>query len=230
LREALERFVAPELATALLFEALELFGRPPPSRFEETRAFAASALAEAVCRKMGPQHASEILRSIDEVIARAADLEGVAIDIDVEAPVEDEDDDATVTTQMMVVQKPVPVVVIGATGAFAARLSACLGDDRVFAVAVGNQASLRKAVFSYAPLLVIVDGVDPPAVDPSELAAALRGLPDATLPVLWAADSPWSADFLRRLEDAGVPIVTFPRREGIEPLLDMVLARFRGKA
>src|SRR5689334_6472789 len=90
---------------------------------------------------------------------------------------------------MAVVKKPVPVVVLGGGPAFAERLVACLGDDRVRAVAVGDDGGLRKAVFAYTPLLVIVDAVSPSAVEIGALASALRGLPDVTLAVMWGAET-----------------------------------------
>jgi hypothetical protein len=227
LREALEGVVAPETATSLLFEALELHGKTPPSTLEETRAFAESSLAEAVKRKVRAEDASQIIKQIDKLFERAIEGDGVAVDVEVEPESWDEGNPAA-TTQMAVVKKPVPVVVLGATGIFAERLVACLGEDRVRAVPATDEASLRKAVFAYSPLIVLVDGIAPVAIEPAKLAAALHGLPDSALPVLWGSESAWSRSAVSALEAADLEIVTLDRSEGIEPLLDLVLARFRG--
>src|SRR5690606_4312995 len=107
---------------------------------------------------------------------------------------------------------------------------ACLGDDRVRTVSVVDEITFRKAVFAYAPLIVLVDGTSPPSVDPRALTAMLRGLPVSAMPVLWGAESGWARAVVPGLEGAGIRLVTLTREEGIEPLLDLVLARFRGDA
>jgi hypothetical protein len=228
LREVLENIVAPQTATALLFDALERSGRGPPSTLEDARTFAQNALADAIRGRVRPDEASQIIRLIDEFFARAIENDGLAIEVDVTET--GEHDDPSATAQMAVVQKPVPVVVFEATGAFAERLTACLGEDRVFAVVTVDETSLRKAVFCYAPLVLVVDGVSPPPdVDPLALAAVLRGLPHASLPVLWGSETRWGRELLEVVEPAGVKLVTLDRREGIEPLLDLVLAHFHSE-
>lgn len=229
LREALEGVVAPEVATALIYDALELSGQRPPKSLEETRTFAEHALAEAIRRKVRADQASEILHTIDELFARAIDGDGVAVDVEIDHEAWDESD-PTATTQMAVVQKPVPVIVLGAGDTFAEKLVVCLGEDRVHTIAVGDEATFRKAVFAYSPLIVLIDGTSPAAVEPRTLTAMLRGVPVSAMPVLWGAESGWSRAVLPGLESAGVPLVTLTRDEGIEPLLDLVLARFRGEA
>lgn len=230
LREALEGVVAPEVATALLFDALERSGKSPPSTLEETRAFAAHALADAIRRRESPEDASQILERIDAMFERAIDGDGVAVDVEVDEAAFDEDENPNATMQMAVVQQPVPVVVLGAGGTFAERLTACLGGDRVHAVGVAEAGAFRKAIFSYSPLIVLVDGTSPAAMEPSVLTEMLRTLPDSAMPVLWGAETGWSRAVLPDLEAAGIPLVTLVRSEGIEPLCDLVLARYRGDA
>ena len=48
------------------------------------------------------------------------------------------------------------------------------------------------------------------------------------LPVLWASETPFGRSIAPQLEAAGVRLVTLERTHGIEPLLDLVLARYRG--
>ncbi len=230
LREALEGVVAPELATALIYDALERSGRKPPSSLDEARAFAEQSLAQAVRAKVKPEDASQILTLIDELFGRAIDGDGAAFEVEVDEAAWGDDENPTATTQMAVVHKPVPVVVLAASDAFAERLTACLGEDRVYAVGVSEEGAFRKAVFTYSPLIVLVDGSSPVAMDPVALTGALRALPNSAMPVLWGAESGWSRAMLPGLEAAGVSMVTIERGEGVEPLLDLVLARYRGDA
>lgn len=225
LREALEGVVTPEVATALLFAALERAGGAPPGSLEEARGFARGALAETMRERVPEGDASRILQRIEERLAHPRGPESIDVDVDPDAWGEE---DPTATKQMLVVRKPVPVVVISAGGSFAERLVMCLGEDRVRAVATGDEASLRKAVFAYSPLIVLVDGVGPTSMDAGALTAALHDVPDSAMPVLWGSETGWSRSILPRFEGAGVRLVTLDRREGIEPLLDLVLARFRG--
>ena len=217
-------------AQELLYDALEISGRKPPRSLEETRTFAEVSLAEAVRRKVRAEDASQILQLIDELFARAVDVDGVAVDVEVDHEAWADEGNPTATTQMAVVQRPVPVVVLGAGEAFVEKLTVCLGDDRVYAVAVSDEPAFRKAVFAYSPLIVLIDGTSPAAIEPRSLTAMLRGVPSSAMPVLWGSESGWARAVLPDLEEAGVPMVTLRREEGIEPLLDLVLARFRGDA
>lgn len=228
LRQALEGVVAPELATALLFDALERAGGAPPTSLDGVRAFARGALADAARGRVPEGDTATILARLDRLLARepSGDAEE-SIDVEVD-PDAWRDEDPTATKQMPVVRKPVPVVVISAGESFAERLVMCLGEDRVRAVPTGDEPALRKAVFAYSPLIVLVDGVGPTSIDAGALAAALHDVPDSAMPVLWGSETGWSRSILPRLEAAGVRLVTLDRREGIEPLLDLVLARFRG--
>jgi hypothetical protein len=223
LREALEGVVAPEVATAVLYDALELAGRKPPSTVEEVRAFVDGALAEAVKRRLGPDDALSIVKHIGGLFSAQGE-EPVSIDVDVDSF----GDERPATGQMAVVHDPVPVVVLAASPIFAERLSATLGVERVKSVAARDEASLRRAIATHAPLIVLVDGTDPSSIDPGALRATLSGLPQSALAVIWGSETPWSQSLVPALEADEARFVTLERREGIEPLLDTVLARYRG--
>lgn len=225
-REVLEGVVSPTVATSLIFEALEAAGGPPPRSLEEMRAFADGPLGDAIQRRVRSEDASEMRSLVGRLFTRAIETDGVAIDVDVDFGTESED--ATATAQMVVVQKPVPVVVLSASNAFAERLVTCLGDDRVRAVPVSDEAGLQKQVFAYSALIVVIDGVAPAECAPSSVAATLRRLPDSATIVLWAAELEWSEGARPGLESAGRALVTLERGEGIEPLLDLVLSHFAG--
>jgi hypothetical protein len=221
-REVLEGVVSPTVATALLFEALESSGQAPPGSVEEMRSFAKGPLNEAVRRRIRDSDASEIRERVDVLLARALDVGSLELDVDVDG------EDGAATAQMTVVRDPVPVVVLSARPAFAERLVACLGDDRVETIAVSDEAALSKAVFAHSALVVVLDGVAPAPVDGAALAAALRRLPNGATTILWASETEAGAALRAELDRAGAPVVTLGRADGIEPLLDLVLSRRQG--
>lgn len=226
-REVLEGVVSPTVATSLIYEALEAAGGPPPRSLEEMHAFASGPLDDAIRRRVRPEEASEMRLLVGRLFTRAIEGDGVSVDVDVDLD-GSESDDATATAQMVVVKKPVPVVVLSGSSSFADRLVVCLGEDRVRAVPVADEAALQKQVFAYAALLVVIDGVVPAGCEAANVGATLRRLPDSATVVLWAADTDWSQRSRDGLESAGRTVVTLERTEGIEPLLDLVLSHFAG--
>ncbi len=218
--------MSPTVATAVLYEALEQSKSSPPQSLEEMRAFAKGPLDSAVRRKVRSEDAEELAGQIDLMFTRAIEGDGIAVDIDFEDDAESAD--ATATAQMSVVKKPVPVLVLSGQPDFPERLVACLGLDRVHAVAVHDPGGLTRATFAEQPLFVLIDASGPVPIDELVLVGALSRLPDSTTPVIWASESRAGQDLIRRAEREGVTMVSLARSEGIEPLLDLVLSRFAG--
>lgn len=222
-REVLEGVVSPTVATALLFEALEETQSSPPSSLEEMRLFALGPLDSAVRRKVRGADAAEIAHRVDALFTRSIEGDGLAIDVEFEAEAAS---DVTATAQMTTVKRPVPVLVISSQTTFAERLRACLGEDRVEALAVSDAGGLTRAMFAHAPVFVVVDAATAVPIDEAVLTSALMRLPDNTTPVLWASETQCGQDLERRAEREGVRFVSIARGHGIEPLLDLVLSRF----
>jgi hypothetical protein len=227
-REVLEGVVSPTVATAVLYEALEQSKSSPPQSLEEMRAFAKGPLDSAVRRKTRTEDAEELAGQIDMMFSRAIEGDGISVDVDFEDEDRSENADATETAQMAVVKRPVPVLVLSGQPDFPERLVACLGLDRVHAVAVHDPGGLTRATFAEQPLFVLIDASGPVPIDELVLVGALLRLPDSTTPVIWASESRQGQDLLRRAEREGVTMVSLSRVEGIEPLLDLVLSRFAG--
>ncbi|MCZ7678542.1 MAG: hypothetical protein M5U28_07110 [Sandaracinaceae bacterium] len=89
-----------------------------------------------------------------------------------------------------------------------------------------DEQSFRHATFSVTPLLAIVDCAAP-AIGARELTAALRGLPDRTLAVVWGEETSYGRELRARLQSAGARALFLDRAEGNGPLLDLVLSRFK---
>ncbi len=216
-REVLEGAMAPQMATAVLFEALERSG--VPEELDVLLAMVRGPLSELLDARLGPAHREAIVETIERRLG-AGELE-----LDVELA--DELEDESRTAQMDAVPHPVAVLVASADEAFAGRLLACLGDDRVYPHTVGDEAAFRHAAFSMSPLVAVIDAANPAAVPVAVLAAAVRALPDRTLPVVWDAGSDYARQLRAKLEGSERTTLFLDRSEGVEPLLDLVLCRFK---
>jgi hypothetical protein len=216
LREALEKAIGRERATSALFVALDASPGGVPKSRETWLAFIAGPLRDALA---GSE--TDVDRVVEQVGAAIGSEAGeVAFDVDVDSGEPSE-------TLFMPTSghKPVPVLTVAGSDALALRLVAVLGNDRVKPTWVADEAALRKATFAAQPLLVLVDGADPPSMDPSALASALGATPDTVVRVLWASDLAGGHTIADALATAGVEHTHLPRREGVEPLLDLILSR-----
>jgi hypothetical protein len=212
-RDALERALAPAVATSVLFEALERSGRGTPTTREETIRLVRGSLAQILVERLGTREGGELIKTL-----------GAKISIDEEIRVDFEDFEDGSTAQMMAVARPVTVLVASAAPAFGERLLVVLGEDRVYPMTVTDEAGLRHATFSAAPLVIVVDATKPPDVKPAALASVLRSLPKQTFALVWSQESDYGRELKQRLGKAALYL---DRTEGIEPLLDVILSRYR---
>ncbi len=233
LREALEEVLSPARAAAVVFDGLEAWGHRAPVRAEELSAALRGPVRDALLRRLEPARVDEVIQKLAATLATAEAPTDVhpalgepGPDIDVEIDV-DEDlatnplrtafPEEHVTLPVRRRAAPVPVLVLAGTGAFAARLRLALGAERV---APRTQLDLTGgADLLGAAAVVVVDATDIPPLDPEALGRALSGLPRECIPAVWGADLPFG-----RLvtEAAGTRTVTIARRDGIEPLVDLV--------
>jgi hypothetical protein len=227
IREALEGVIAPEVATAILFEALAQ-SPAPPSGLHEARSFVTGPLTEAVRRRARSSDVTGITRLLQDTLDAAIHRDGLDVEIEVDLAASSPGVDET--QQMSTIERPVPVVIVAAGPVFAERLRLCLGEDRVYTTTVSSSSALRKVLFAQLPMIVVVDGSSPGDLDAESLAEVLRGFPDSVVPVLWSGETAWGERLLAlapRGGTRGAPIVTIERSAGIEPLCDLVLSRFR---
>lgn len=228
-RETLEGTLPPAVATATLFEALDKWGRGIPEDSAQVLELVQGPLAALLDARLGPERAREVLAAIEE---RLGSQSPAAPDLDVDVDVSedlagmDEDDDQR-TTQMAAVPHPVSVLVVSANDVFGERLLTVLGEDRVYPHTVADVAAFRHAMFSTLPLLAVVDTKNAPNIRPPVLATALGGLPKQTVAIVWAAETDYARELRVRLEQNAKHVVFIDRKEGIEPLLDLVLSRYK---
>lgn len=222
IREALEGFIAPEVATALLFDALA-HSEAPPRDLLEARDFVSGPLTHVVRHRVRPDDVTSILDMMHDVIDAAIARGGVEVHIELD-DMTASSEGSTETQQLSTVVRPVPVLVVATTQTFGERLVLCLGEERVFTWTVAGAEVLRKALFTRTPMLVVFDATASEGLSPQDMAEVVRGFPDDVVPVLWGGDTAWG----KRLAELARGVVTIERAEGIEPLCDLVLSRFRG--
>jgi hypothetical protein len=221
-REVLEGAFSPELATQLMFEALQAVGDVPTSP-ESVLKFCRGPLAQIVEDVVGQDARAAVLVRLEQVLVKG-DMTGTDIPIDV-----DLEDEPSMTMVMPTVwREPVSVLVVSSTGDFAQRLHAALGASRVTVATVDGEMDVRKGVFQMSPLLVVVDATAAPRMERGAIAAAFRGLPDNVLPVVWGAETEYGDGLANAMRAAGVhAAISLRYGEGIPAFLDLVLARYQ---
>lgn len=153
--------------------------------------------------------------------ARATDLE---LKIDSEIPMDFEHDPQATERLQFAGRRSVPVVAVAATESLERSLRGELRQS-FSCRTVRSDAELRKAAFSDAPLLVIVDASDPPRSDVRALAIAIQKLPNNVVTVIWGSERRFGTTLLAALEGTKARLVRVPKSEGLDPLLDLIASR-----
>ena len=213
IREALESVLAPTIASSVLFEALSASGGQLPSDTQACLALVHGPLREVLARRARASDAAAIIEDIERTLGalspspppRKRDLE--------------------ITAAVPLGDEPVLVFVFAASAAFAQRLEAALGPLRVATVPCPDVEKMRKALRYAAPAVALLDAPDFPGIETHELAAELATLPVTSVRAIWGADTPYGAAIMRELMERGAHPTPFDRREGIEPLLDLIRSR-----
>lgn len=222
-REKLESVLAPALASSVLFEALADGDGRPPSTGEGTLAFVKGPLARVLARKIRGETGTVIVKDLTEMLeaivgpqltpVSPAHRNKVVRDMDV-------------TFEITRDKGAVPVLVLASQDALAARLEAALGPGRISTRTVSTKHELEGQLkkTSFAKIL-LVDAIEFPSIEPVALAALLQSSPPGTIHAIWGADLAYGSVLLGELLEKRVPATPLDRREGIEPLLDLVRSR-----
>jgi hypothetical protein len=221
-REVLEGAFSPELATQLMFEALQAVGDVPTSA-DAVLQFCRGPLAQIVEDVVGADARTAVVLRLEQVLVEG-NMTGTDIPIDV-----DFEPEPSLTMVMPTVwREPVSVLVVSCTGDFAERLHAALGASRVTVATVDGEMDVRKGAFQMSPLLVVVDATAAPTMERGSIAAVFRGLPDHVLPVVWGAETEYGDGLANAMRAAGIGnAISLRYGEGIPAFLDLVLARYQ---
>lgn len=217
-RESLEAVVSPSIVSTVMFEALEQTGGELPDGPEAVRQLVEGPLRAALARKVG----ADAHAMIDDVLVVLATI---APSADASARGRRGPD---VTREVFIDGRPVFVVVVSGTSEFASRLSAVLGPTLLTAIPASTMEQLEEHLSIAAPQIVLVDAADFASIEPERLGVVLGKLPATTVRAIWGVDLPYGASILRALVERGAPATPLDRREGIEPLLDLIRSRRSG--
>lgn len=214
IREALEGLIEPRIASSVIFEALERGGVVElPSDADELLGFIKGPLRAATTDRVGAASAADAVDRLTEVLQRALKRpEAAAQSSTVEVPAG---------------AGPVRVLVLGRGTSLAVRLRASLGGDRVAVGAATALSAAEHLIQNLNPELVVLDAVDPIQDSVDGLVSLLGGLPPVCTRLVWGREQPWAERIADSLDAASVSFTPVDRREGVDPLLDLIRSRPR---
>lgn len=221
-REKLESLVAPELASSILFEALAEVGGRPPASGEATLALVEGPLARVLGRRVRGAEADLI---IDELVGMLRMIVGPAA-TPIAPMSRAQVRDLEITLEISLDKGAVAVLVLSGREDLAMRLEAALGPGRITTRTFTTHDELSARVKGgRLPPIVLVDAVEFPSIEPVDLATLLQRSPKGTVHAIWGADLAYGSMVLGELVQRRIPATPLDRREGIEPLLDLVRSR-----
>lgn len=209
-RESLEAVVAPAIVSAVIFEAM---ARSEGGLSEDPgalQAFVGGPLRDALRARVGDDADPTIDGVLQMIAAIPARRPGRELDI---------------TRELVLDARPVVVFVVSSAATFAMQLQASLGAARITAVPVPSLDVLTRQAQLGVPHVVLIDAAEFAPIEPDQLAAALEQLSATTVRAIWGADLPFGGAVLRALVARRAPATPFDRREGIDPLLDLIRSR-----
>ena len=214
IREALEGLLEPRVASHVLFEALERGGiESLPSDASLLIGFVEGPLRAATAERAGEATAADIVERLTSVLQKAVVMDA--------AP------DVSRTVEVPLGAGPVRVMVMGRGSSLAVRLRAALGGDRVAIGASTATPAAEHMVGTLRPEIIILDAVDPIQDAVEDVAAFLARVPAKTTRLVWGREQPWASRLADALDQATVPYTPVDRRDGVEPLLDLIRSRPR---
>jgi len=221
-REALEGVLAPEVVSQVMFEALEAQGDAIPSNEVQLVAFARGPLHKALLTRLGMQNASVASEHVVALL-EAARMKRPPPPLPPSASVSRNRGEPTLA--LPAYSEPVEVMVVAGGGAMVSRLDAALGSGRVSPWAAIGVDDVRAGLRDAAPAIVLVDAADVPAVDVWTLASLLAAAPATAVCVVWGVELPFGRRLVQAARSVGAEIGWLSRRDGVEPLLDLIRSR-----
>lgn len=219
IRETLEGVLHPSTASTVFFDALQEAGGSLPSTPDEVMALVEGPLARKLADRIGDDEASSVLGQLTLMLLSVLPKKGER------KPRKRASRHDEKTKDLMLTEETLPVYVLSSSAAFEGQLRASLGPHIMSTIAAGDLETLRERLTQVPPALVLVDASDFPAIEPSDLTEELARLPSHVVKAIWGADLPYGMGVLDAGAKRGVELTPFDRREGIEPLMDLVRSR-----
>ena len=213
IREALEGVIEPTSASVVLFDALEVGGSERlPDGLDELLDFVRGPLRRVTEERIGVAAAEEVLGRIESTFERIA--KGYPTSRD----------GMGVTLELPVGGGPVKVLVVSRSSGLAVRLRASLGGLHIQVANSSTPGVARQKAAALQPDVVVVDAVNP-IDDLDAILDVLVDLGDTVTRVLWGDEQAAGSRLKRRAVNRKTPLTTVERREGVEPMLDLIRSR-----
>jgi hypothetical protein len=219
IRETLEGVLHPATAGAVLFEALSEQGGTLPTIHADVIALVRGPLARRLVDKLGGELAQSLIEQLELLLTAIAPSDAKSR-VRKRPSRQDEP-----TRNLELSRETLPVFVLSGGTDFAQRISAALGPHVMSAVQVADTAMLRTRLEQVLPGFVLVDASDFPAIEPRDLVRQIEALSEDVVKAIWGADLPYGMSLLAMAQQSGLTMTPFDRREGIEPLMDMIRSR-----
>lgn len=237
IREALEGVIAPALIDAVLRDALVSYGGKMPDAPHDVMRLVQGPLRDVLARRVGHQEALAVVTRLVPLLGRSEPSAPPRVGpppLPSQAPatpatpiqsffppVRARDSTASIP----VGKEPVTVMVVAQSRGIVEKIAAALGADGVAPYAAGTIEKIERSMKLVTPALVVIDASDFPSIDPLDLARALAPLPTTTTRALFGPDLPYGGRVSESFDRVQAPYVKLDRREGLDPLLDMIRAR-----
>ena len=219
IRETLEGVLHPATASSVFFEALQETGGALPTSPEEVLALVQGPLTRGLGDRIGEDEARSVLAVLVQMIGAMASKPNER------KPRRRPSRHEEPTRDLLLNEETLPVYVLSSRPIFDAQLKAALGPNVMSTVPSSDLETLKDRLSQVPPALVLIDASDFPAIEPTELAEELSRLPSHVLKAVWGADLPYGMSLLDAGQKRGVELTPFDRREGIEPLMDVIRSR-----
>jgi hypothetical protein len=215
IREALEGMVAPEIAAAVLLEALAPYGGELPDP---------STLEAFVERELRPALQKRLRGDTDPVIEHVSSLLSKALAASQPPPPKSGWTEAT-TAQVAIGEGPVSMVVVAGRPSLAMRLRAAVGRHRLAVVAASTAEATQQMLYDAEPTIVLIDATDRPRSEPAAIAQALGKITTDCVAVVWGSRDEYGREIVKLLERTSLRVTPLDEKEGVDPLVDLIRSR-----
>lgn len=213
IRESLEGVLHPSAASTLFFEAMQARGGDLPQDPREALDLVNGPLRDALREKLGPDgealadHIGMMLASIGRVVRKRPSRH----------------DEATRAVNLS--DATMAVFILTSSDLLVAQLHASVGPKVITPVHAADHETLIHRLDQLAPSFVLIDASEFPAIEPDDLAQTLERLPSEVVKALWGSDLPYGQGVMAAAHRLGFTLTPFDRREGIEPVIDVIRSR-----
>lgn len=216
-RETLEGILHPSTASTLFFEAINASGGTLPTNAAEALELVRGPIYKGLVDRVGEAEAQATIAGLERML--------VAIRGEVRKRPSRNDE---ITQNVQLSEESLPVYVLASSPELGTKLRAVVGPKLMSCLHVPDADTLAARLEMVPPGFLLVDGSEFPAIEPSELADALAKLEGHVVKAVWGADLPYGQSLLASAQAAGLQLTPFDRREGIEPLIDVIRSRRAG--